>query len=227
MRFAGRLKRVPASPWRIEDIDLDDGKAGAHHVQCNYYEDGIQPLCNQRRVIPHVAAFPGGCTVVRSSSTGSWAQGSSWLALPLTDDFLKRTSSHLQTGRTRWAQGPRTGNHGPQLAAFRSLLDLDVMRSPTMRSRPNCSDSSGRRFPDAATSCSGIFYYRARSNVIQGLAIQADRGRRKSPGRVSSEVDRQSCPAPGCSKVGMTTTWSAVLVSAERSAEGLKVFVVT
>lgn len=183
VRLLEGSKHASVTVEGIEDIDLDDGNDSAF-VQCKYYEGTeynhsvIKEAVIQMLRHFHAAGCPSG-QVMKYRLYGHYKGGQVKLTLPLTDDFLKTNFLTYTRAKVEHKVHEQLGLIGPQLAAFRSLLDIDVnalsydaQQTKLLRllesAIPGCTDIDAK-----------VFYYPSAINVIQGLAIQADEAKRK------------------------------------------------
>lgn len=186
----------------IEDIDLDDGNDSAY-VQCKYYEgtEYNHSLIKEAVIYMlrhfHAAGCPSG-QVFKYRLYGHYKGGQHKLALPLTEDFLKanfltyKKDDKDKKGKVEHKVHEELGITGPQLTAFRSLLDIDVNALSYDEQQTKLLQLLKTEFPGCSDVDAEVFYYPSAINMIQGLAIQADEAKRKiTKERFLREVDRK------------------------------------
>lgn len=196
VRLLEGSKHLSVTVEGIEDIDLDDGSDSAF-VQCKYYEGTEYNHSVIKEAVIHMlrhfhaAGCPNG-QVFKYRLYGHYKSGQHKLVVPLTDDFLKANFLTYKQDNVEHKVYEELGITGPQLADFRSLLDIDVNAlsydgQQTKLLKLLESEISGCSVVDAT-----VFYYPSAINVIQGLAIQADEAKRKiTKERFLREVDRK------------------------------------
>ncbi|WP_395706259.1 DUF4297 family anti-phage-associated protein [Casimicrobium huifangae] len=180
----------------IEDIDIDDGSDSAF-VQCKYYEGTEYNHSVIKEAVIHMLRHfhAAGCPtgqVIKYRLYGHYRSGQTKLTLPLTDNFLKVNFLTYTKDKVEHKVHEELGLVGPELALFRSLLEIDVnaLSYDAQQTKllkllesviPGCSDVDAK-----------VFYYPSAINVIQSLAIQADEAKRKiSKKNFLREVNRK------------------------------------
>lgn len=173
----------------IEDIDLDDGDVSAY-VQCKYYEGTEYKHSVIKWAVIHMlqhfhaAGCPSG-RVFKYRLYGHYKGGQHKLVLPLTDDFLKehfltyKKEANDKKSQVEHKVHEELGITGQQLAAFRSLLDIDVNAPSYDDQQTKLLDLLKSAIPECNDVDAELFYYPSAINVIQGLAIQAEEAKRK------------------------------------------------
>ena len=196
VRLLEGSKRVSVTVEGIEDIDLDDGNDSAH-VQCKYYEGTEYNHSVIKEAVIHMLRHfhAGGChsgQVFKYRLYGHYRSGQHKLALPLTDDFLKANFLTYKQDKVEHKVHEELGITGPQLAAFRSLLDIDVNALSYDAQQTKLLGLLESEIPGCSDVDAKVFYYPSAINVIQGLAIQADEAKRKiTKAGFLQEVDRK------------------------------------
>ena len=166
----------------IEDIDLDDGKDSAY-VQCKYYEGTEYNHSVIKEAVIHMlrhfhaAGCPSG-QVFKYRLYGHYRSGQHKLLLPLTDDFLKANFLTYKQGKVEQKVHEELGITGSQLAAFRSLLDIDVNAPSYDAQQTKLLELLKSAIPGCSDVDAKVFYYPSAINVIQSLAIQVDETKR-------------------------------------------------
>lgn len=202
VRLLEGSKHASVTVEGIEDVDLDDGNDSAY-VQCKYYEGTEYNHSVIKEAVIHMlrhfhaAGCPGG-QVFKYRLYGHYKGGQQKLALPLTEDFLKanlltyKKDDKDKKGKVEHKVHEELGITGPQLAAFRSLLDIDVNALSYDEQQTKLLQLLKTEFPECSDVDAGVFYYPSAINVIQGLAIQADEAKRKiTKEGFLREVDRK------------------------------------
>lgn len=167
----------------VEDIDLNDGEDRAF-VQCKYYEGTEYNHSVIKEAVIHMLRHfhEAGCPadqMFRYRLHGHYRGGQHKLALPLTDEFLKEHFLTYTKEKQVHKVHEELGLTDAQLAAFRALLDIDV-------NAPSYDDQQARvlkllasEIPECTAGDAPSFFYPMAINVVQGLAIQADKAKRK------------------------------------------------
>lgn len=186
----------------IEDIDLDDGDKSAY-VQCKYYEGTEYNHSVIKEAVIHMLRHyhAAGCPrdqVFKYRLYGHYKSGQSKLPLPLTEDFIKAnfltyTKDHKDIrGKVEYRVHDELGVTGPQLTAFRLLLDIDVNALSYDDQQTKLLQLLQLAIPGSSELDAQVFYYPSAINVIQGLAIQTDESKRKiTKERFLREVNRK------------------------------------
>ncbi|GAB4061476.1 DUF4297 family anti-phage-associated protein [Uliginosibacterium sediminicola] len=167
----------------IEDIDIDDGNDSAF-VQCKYYEGTEYNHSVIKEAVIHMLRHfhAAGCPasqVIKYRLYGHYRSGQTKLTLPLTDNFLKVNFLTYTKDKEEHKVHEELGLSGPQLAAFRSLLDIDVNALSYDAQQTKLLKLLELAIPGCSDVDAKVFYYPSAINVIQRLAIQADEARRK------------------------------------------------
>lgn len=196
VRLLEGSKLVSVTVEGIEDIDLDDGNDSAY-VQCKYYEGTEYNHSVIKEAVIHMLRHfhAGRChsgQVFKYRLYGHYRSGQHKLALPLTDDFLKANFLTYKQDKVEHKVHEELGITGPQLAAFRSLLDIDVNALSYDAQQTKLLGLLESEIPGCSDVDAKVFYYPSAINVIQGLAIQADEAKRKiTKVGFLQEVDRK------------------------------------
>lgn len=106
-------------------------------------------------------------------------RGQHKLALPLTDAFLKTNFLTYKKNKVEHKVHEELNITQHQLAAFLSLLDIDVNAPSYDAQQSNLFDLLIQEIPECSAFDAKVFYYPSAINVVQGLAIQADKEKRK------------------------------------------------
>ncbi|WP_088142664.1 DUF4297 family anti-phage-associated protein [Achromobacter xylosoxidans] len=186
----------------IEDIDLDDGNDSAY-VQCKYYEGSEYNHSLIKEAVIHMlrhyhaAGCPSG-QAFKYRLYGHYKSGQNKLTLPFTEDFLKanfltyKKDGKDDRGKVEYKVHDELGVTGPQLAAFLTLLDIDVNALSYDDQQTKLLELLKSAIPGCSDVDALVFYYPSAINVIQGLAIQADESKRKiDKERFLREVNRK------------------------------------
>lgn len=189
MRLLEGSKHASVTVEGIEDIDLDDGNDSAF-VQCKYYEGSEYNHSVIKEAVIHMLRHfhAAGCPsdqVFKYRLYGHYKGGQHKLALPLTEDFLKaelltyKKDDKEKKSKVEHKVHEELGITGPQLTAFRSLLDIDVNALSYDDQQTKLLELLKSEIPGCNDVDAEVFYYPSAVNVIQGLAIQADEAKRK------------------------------------------------
>ncbi len=196
VRLLEGSKHASVTVEGIEDIDLDDGNDSAF-VQCKYYEGSEYNHSVIKEAVIHMlrhfhaAGCPNG-QVFKYRLYGHYKGGQHKLVLPLTDDFLKANFLTYKQDKVEHKVHEELGITGPQLAAFRSLLDIEVNALSYDAQQFRLRRLLELEIPGCSAIDAEVFYYPSAINVIQGLAIQADEAKRRiTKERFLQEVDRK------------------------------------
>ena len=207
VRLLESSKHASVTVEGIEDIDLDDGKDSAY-VQCKYYEGTDYNHSVIKEAVIHMlrhfhaAGCPSG-QIFKYRLYGHYKLGQHKLVqnLPLKDAFLKahfltyekdETDNKGTKSKVEHKVHDELGITSSQLAAFRSLLDIDVNGLSYDDQRTKLLELLKSEIPGCSDIDADVFYYPSAINVIQGLAIQADKAKRKiTKERFLREVDRK------------------------------------
>lgn len=182
VRLLEGSKHASVTVEGIEDIDLDDGNDSAF-VQCKYYEGSEYNHSLIKEAVIHMlrhfhaAGCPDG-QVFKYRLYGHYKCGQHKLALPLTDDFLKANFLTYKQDKVEHKVHEELGITGSQLAAFRSLLDIDVHALSYDAQQTRLRRLLESEIPGCSAVDAEVFYYPSAINVIQSLAIQADETKR-------------------------------------------------
>jgi hypothetical protein len=196
VRLLEGSKHASVTVEGIEDIDLDDGNDSAF-VQCKYYEGSEYNHSVIKEAVIHMLRHfhAGGCPdgqVFKYRLYGHYKGGQHKLLLPLTDDFLKSNFLTYKQDKVEHKVHEELGITESQLAAFRSLLDIDVNALSYDAQQTRLLRLLESEIPGCSAVDAEVFYYPSAINVIQGLAIQADEAKRGiTKERFLREVDRK------------------------------------
>lgn len=202
VRLLEGSKHASVTVEGIEDIDLDDGNDSVF-VQCKYYEgteynhSAIKEAVIHMLRHFHAAGCPSG-QVFKYRLYGHYKGGQHKVALPLTEDFLKanfltyKKDDKDKKGKVEHKVHEELRITGPQLAAFRLLLDIDVNALSYDDQQTKLLGLLKSEIPGCSDVDAEVFYYPSAINVIQGLAIQADEAKRKiTKESFLREIDRK------------------------------------
>ncbi|TAG80328.1 MAG: hypothetical protein EAZ24_02950 [Burkholderiales bacterium] len=196
VRLLEGSKQASVTVEGIEDIDLEDGNDSAY-VQCKYYEGTEYNHSVIKEAVIHMlrhfhaARFPSG-RAIKYRLYGHYKGGQHKLKLPLTDDFLKANFLTFTKDKVEHKVHDELGLMQPQLAAFRTLLDIDVNALSYDAQQNKLLGLLKLAIPECSDVDAKVFYYPSAINVIQGLAIQADEEKRKiTKERFLREVNRK------------------------------------
>lgn len=176
----------------VEDIDLDDGDESAF-VQCKYYEGTDYTHSAIKDAVIHMLRHfhAAGCPsdqVFRYRLHGHYRSGQNSLVLPLNDEFLKE---HFLTYRKEKEKAAKKKVYevnkvheqlaitDAQLGAFRALLDIDVNALSYDEQQSKVLRLLVSAIPECTAEDALSFYYPMAINVVQGLAVEADKAKRK------------------------------------------------
>ncbi len=167
----------------VEDIDFDDGDESAF-VQCKYCEGTeYNHSVIKESVIQMIRHFhAAGCPsnqVCRYRLYGHYHGGQHKLALPLTDEFLKESFLTYTKAKQVHRVHEELAITDIQLAAFRGLLDLDVNALSYDEQYAKVLKLLVSEIPECTLGDAPSFFYPLAINVVQALAIEADKTKRK------------------------------------------------
>lgn len=161
----------------IEDIDLDDGDDSAF-VQCKYYEGTeynhsvIKDALIQMLRHFHAAGCPA--QKLRYMVYGHYKGGQQKLSAGFDLDFLKKHFLTYEQKKTTHEVHAELGVSDIQLAAFHSLLDIDLHAPSYEDQQKKVMKLLASRIPGCNADDAEVFYYPNAINVVQKLATEAN-----------------------------------------------------
>lgn len=167
----------------VEDIDLDDGDESVF-VQCKYYEGTEYNHSVIKDAVIHMLRHfhAAGCPSERAFRYrlyGHYRGGLDKLKLPLTDEFLKENFLTYTKEKQVHKVHEELKIADAQLADFRGLLDIDVNALSYADQQAKVFKLLASELPECTLDDALIFFYPLAINVIQGLAIDADKVKRR------------------------------------------------
>ena len=167
----------------VEDIDLNDGDKSTF-VQCKYYESTeynhskIKDAVIQMLRHFHAAGCPS-AQVFRYRLYGHYQGGQNKLTLPLTDEFLKNHLLTYAENKVVHKVHEELEITDEQLATFRELLDIDVNALSYDSQKAMLIKLLAEKISNCNNDDAESFFYPMAINVVQGLAIESDKAKRK------------------------------------------------
>jgi hypothetical protein len=167
----------------VEDIDLDDGDQSAF-VQCKYYEGTEYNHSVIKEAVIHMLRHyqAAGCPsdqVFRYRLHGHYSGGQHKLTLPLTNEFLKEHFLTYTKEKQVYKVHEELKITDAQLADFRGLLDINVNALSYANQQAKVLKLLESEIPECSAGDALPFFYPVAISVVQGLAIEADKAKRK------------------------------------------------
>jgi hypothetical protein len=183
IRLLAATKNGSVTVEGVEDIDLED-QGGNSFIQCKYYEGTEYNHSVIKEAVIHMLRHfhAAGCPsnqALKYRLYGHYKSGQHKLSLPLTEAFVKANFLTYKRDKLEHKVHDELSITSSQFADFKSLLDIDLNAPSYDDQQKKIVKLLGQEIPECSAADAEIFYYPNSINVIQSLAVERNKAKRR------------------------------------------------